>query len=81
MNAEWFPGDLPISARQAVCPLLAAAILFHAMINVTYVSFPVDGSHYDPAVTSAIVAVFVTAVLFLWGGGTLARLRYRGGTQ
>lgn len=49
------------------------AILFHAMINVTYVFFPVGGSHYDPAVTGVVVAALVAVVLFLWGGKTLAR--------
>jgi hypothetical protein len=38
------------------------------MINVTYVLFPVEGSHYDPAVTGMIVAVLVVAML-LFGGG------------
>jgi hypothetical protein len=44
------------------------AVLFHTMINVTYVLFPVEGSHYDPAVTGMIVAVLVVAML-LFGGG------------
>lgn len=56
------------------------AVLFHAMINVTYVLFPVDGSHYDPAVTSVILAALVAAVLFLPGENSLARFR-SGGVQ
>jgi len=56
------------------------AVLFHAMVNVTYVLFPVDGSHYDPAVTSVILAALVAAALFLPGGKSLARLR-SGGVQ
>lgn len=46
---------------------LPAAVLFHTMINVTYVLFPVGGSHYDPAVTGIIVAAFVAAMLVYWG--------------
>jgi len=56
------------------------AVLFHAMINVTYVLFPVNGSHYDPAVTSVILAALVAAALFLPEGKSLARFR-SGGVQ
>jgi len=52
-----------VSGRQ-----VPVAVLFHTMINVTYVLFPVGGSHYDPAVTGIIVAVLVVAML-LYGGG------------
>ena len=54
------------------------AVLFHAMVNVTYVLFPVDGSHYDPAVTSVILAALVAAALFLPGGNSLASFRNEG---
>jgi len=43
------------------------AVVFHTMINVTYVLFPVGGSHYDPAVAGMILAVLVAAVLILRG--------------
>jgi hypothetical protein len=56
------------------------AILFHAMINVTYVHFPVGGSHYDPAIAAMVVAAFVAVVLFLWGGKTLTRFRCEAGS-
>jgi len=46
------------------------AVLFHAMINVTYVLFPVGGSYYDPAVTAMIVAAIVAAVLILQRAST-----------
>jgi len=49
------------------------ALLFHAMINVTYVLFPVAGSHYDPAVTGMVVLAFVAAALFLLKGEARAR--------
>jgi CAAX protease family protein len=53
-----------------------AAILFHAMSNVSEFSFPNYGSHYDPAITGAIQAVIAVIVTFLWGSKTLARYRY-----
>lgn len=56
------------------------AVLFYAMINVTYVLFPENGSHYDPAVTSVILAALVAAGLCLPEGKSLARLR-SGGVQ
>jgi hypothetical protein len=51
-------------------------VLFHAMINLTYVLYPIDGSYYDPAITGMIVAVFVAAVLILWRGQMLTRSSY-----
>jgi hypothetical protein len=53
-----------------------AAILFHDMINVSDFSFPNYGSHYDPAVTGALIAITAVIVTFLWGSKTLARYRY-----
>jgi len=53
-----------------------AAILFHDMINVSDFSFPNYGSHYDPVITGAILAITAVIVTFLWGSKTLARYRY-----
>ncbi len=53
-----------------------AAILFHDMSNVSYSLFPNNGSHYDPAITGAIVAITAVIVTFLWGPKTLARYRF-----
>ncbi len=55
---------------------LFAAILFHDMMNVSEFSFPNNGSHYDPAITGAIIAITAVIVTFLWGSKTLARYRY-----
>lgn len=59
---------------------LFAAILFHAMDNVSYALFPTNGSAYDPAVTGAITALIAALVAFLWGPKTLARYRWSGRT-
>ena len=53
-----------------------AAILFHDMVNVSEFSFPNYGSHYDPVITGAILAITAVIVTFLWGSKTLARYRY-----
>ncbi|MEP7189989.1 MAG: type II CAAX endopeptidase family protein [Roseiflexaceae bacterium] len=51
------------------------AILFHAMINVTWQLFPVNGSYYDPRVTSVITAAVAVVVVIVWGPRTLVRAR------
>jgi hypothetical protein len=53
-----------------------AAIVFHDMINVSEFLFPNYGSHYDPFISGAIIAVIVIIVTFLWGPKTLAQYRY-----
>jgi membrane protease YdiL (CAAX protease family) len=55
---------------------LFAAIVFHAMFNVSYAVFPIYGSHWDPAVAGVITAIAAVIVTFLWGSRTLARYRY-----
>jgi uncharacterized protein len=55
---------------------LFAAIVFHAMANVSFSVFPNYGSHWDPAVAGAITAIAAVIVTFLWGSKTLARYRY-----
>jgi uncharacterized protein len=57
---------------------LFAAIVFHAMANVSFSIFPNYGSHWDPAVGNSIVAITAVIVTFLWGSKTLARYRYAG---
>jgi membrane protease YdiL (CAAX protease family) len=49
------------------------AALFHAMVNVTYFLFPIDGSFYDPRVTGLIMAVVVVIIVIVWGPRTLVR--------
>lgn len=43
------------------------AILFHAMINLTWQLFPINGSYYDPQVTGLIMT-FVAAIVTLASG-------------
>ena len=48
-------------------------VLFHTMINVTFQLFPVNGSYYDPRVTSLITASVAVVVVVVWGARTLVR--------
>lgn len=50
-----------------------AAALFHMTINVTWQLFPINGSYYDPLVTSSITAVIAVIVVVFWGPRTLTR--------
>jgi membrane protease YdiL (CAAX protease family) len=49
------------------------AVLFHAMTNVTYFLFPIDGSFYDPRVTGVIMAALALVVVIGWGPQTMVR--------
>ena len=49
------------------------AVLFHAMINVTWQLFPINGSYYDPRVTGLISAVVAIVVVIVWGPRMLVR--------
>ncbi len=49
------------------------AVLFHAMINVTWQLFPINGSYYDPRVTGLISAAVAVIVVIGWGSKTLVR--------
>jgi len=55
---------------------LFAAIVFHAMFNVSFALFPNFGSYWDPTVGGVITAIAAVIVTFLWGPRTLARYRY-----
>jgi membrane protease YdiL (CAAX protease family) len=55
---------------------LGLAILFHAAINVCYSLFPNAGSHYNPCVLAAVLAVLFFAALAV--GQVTAR---KGGTE
>lgn len=50
-----------------------AAILFHAMSNISWQLFPNYGSHYDPRITSLITLIVAVTVAMIWGPRTLAR--------
>ncbi len=44
-------------------------ILFHMMINVTWLLYPVDNSFFDPRVTGLILAAIATSVVIVSGPG------------
>lgn len=48
-----------------------AAIVFHAMSNVSWALFPNYGSHYDPFVTGVITWLAVGLVVLKWGSKTM----------
>lgn len=52
-----------------------AAVLVHAMDNVSWQLTPINGSNYDPAFTAPITALSAASVALLWGPRTLARFR------
>lgn len=52
-----------------------AAILFHALYNVTTVLLPSYGWQYNPLVALIVTAVAAAMIIFLWGPKTLARFR------
>ena len=47
------------------------AVLFHTMINVSWVLFPITGSYYQPFVTFLILALAAGVVVFFYGSKTL----------
>jgi hypothetical protein len=54
------------------------AAVFHAIINLTWQLFPVNGSYYDPRVTGLIAAVVAVVVVIVWGPRTLTRRNQAG---
>ena len=52
------------------------AAVYHALMNVTWQLFPINGSFYDPRITGLIVAVAAVIVIVVWGPQSLARYRY-----
>ncbi len=53
-----------------------AAILYHAMNNVSTMLLPSFGLIYDSTPTTVILIAIALVVTFLWGPKTLARYRY-----
>jgi hypothetical protein len=49
------------------------AAIFHAMINLTWQLFPINGLYYDPRVTGLITAIVALIVVIVWGPRTLVR--------
>jgi membrane protease YdiL (CAAX protease family) len=80
--AWWFPGA--IALRILITWLynnsggaLAAAVLFHTVLNVARLaSYPTIGTHYDPvyqAMGYAIFSILAVIVVAVWGARTLTR--------
>ena len=49
-----------------------AAAFFHMTINLTWQLFPVNGSYYDPVITSLILVCVAVIVVAVWGARSLA---------
>lgn len=54
------------------------AVIFHAMFNVTWQLFPINGSYYDPRVTSLIMVAVAVFVVIVWGSQTMVRTQGAG---
>lgn len=50
-----------------------AAAVFHAMLNLTWQLYPVQGSYFDPSVTGPIMAMVAVFVVAIRGARTLTR--------
>ena len=47
--------------------------LFHATLNLAYMLFPVNGSHFDIRLGGLVMAFVAAVVTLVWGPRTLAR--------
>ena len=52
-----------------------AAALFHATLNLSFVLFPVNGSHFDMRLAGLVMAAAAALVVVLWEPRTLARYK------
>ncbi len=50
-----------------------AVALFHAMLNLAYMLFPVDGSHFDMRLGGLVMVFAAVIVTAVWGPRTLTR--------
>jgi len=50
-----------------------AATLFHTTLNLTYMLFPVYGSHFDMRLGGLVMALAAALATAIWGARTLAR--------
>jgi uncharacterized protein len=55
-----------------------AVALFHATLNLSYMLFPVYGSHFDIRLGGLVTAFAAAMVIVLWGPGTLTRDTHAG---
>ena len=49
------------------------AVIYHAIMNLTWQLFPVNGSYYDPRVTGLITVIVAVVVVIVWGSRTFTR--------
>jgi len=84
-SAGWIAGQWAYSVALRILILwiynnagrsVFAAILVHAMSNLSWSFFPNFGSHYDPIVTGLISWLVVGLLVCAWGAKTLARFRF-----
>ena len=47
--------------------------LFHTMINLCWLLFPIYGSYFDPRLNGLIMALIAAIVTVVWGPRTLSR--------
>lgn len=52
-----------------------AVALFHATLNLSYMLFPVSGSHFDMRLGGVVMAFAAAALVVLWGPQAFARSR------
>lgn len=55
--------------------VFAMAVL-HAMLNVSWQLFPINGSFYDPRMNALVVSVVAILVTLAWGPRTLAHYKF-----
>ena len=53
-----------------------AAALFHTMLNLSWMLFPIYGSHFDVRLASLVMGVVAAMVAVVWGPTTLTRLKH-----
>jgi uncharacterized protein len=50
-----------------------AVALFHATLNLSWMLFPVHGSHFDMRLGGLVMALTAAIVIWLWGPATPVR--------
>jgi membrane protease YdiL (CAAX protease family) len=58
-----------------------AVTVYHAMMNLCWQLFPIDGSFWDPRITALIVSGVAVIVTLVWRPKTLAHFRYARASQ
>lgn len=52
-----------------------AASVFHATLNLTYMLFPINGSHFDMRIGGLVMTGLAALVMVVWGPMSLTRFR------